>query len=476
MDIQRKKIGIEKGYTNYTDTVEKDAYNKYINESDFVKLEIEDKRVNLGYLGELGLRYGLRYDQYSGGYDSYLGNNSGGDSSLEHQFNISHKLALFDNTNNHFRSIDFKLNNDFNYFGQLYSYDNGNRNGDSIYNGQVRLKNKDNINEFKDKVSLDLGNTTTIYTTGYKQTNDAFDRGVKKGDLFTNKIDFLVNDEKRLDLYYDFDKRYTRGELNSSGYTFDDEYNDLTNHKFGGSYYFNEDYRFYYGHEKIDYTLMESKNIPSTDPNHNYGANEKASETTYGIEIKNDLDVYNITYTHASNDRIDNNLQTLNVKNDIIGASYLDGGDVEHFYRATYGIYQYGPSQNLKKLSVDQISFRYEYRDKRFTDEELKSYAAAEYNKSSLDITPAEISRVKQILNERNDNQLDFHLNSIMTEEMNRPEYKKFFTFSLMAKIHKEAYSQSNDLFGSLKELEGNLYGSYKRFGLGYTYSEEAEL
>ncbi|MGB6128736.1 MAG: hypothetical protein WBG30_08300 [Psychrilyobacter sp.] len=465
------------GIYKYNKLEENDAYNIYINESEFAQIELEDKRLNLGYLGEIGLKYNLRYDKYTGGYDTYNGNNNGGDSSLRHQVDLSHKITLLDNTNNHFRDIDFKLNNEFNYFGQLYSYDNGSRNGNSTYNGQVRLKNKDSINQFKDKITLDLGNTTTIYTAGYKQSNDGFDRDVKRGDLYTNNIDFLVNDEKKLNLYYDLDKRFTRGELTPSGYTFDEEYNDLTNNKFGLNYYINESYRFYYDHEKIDYTLMNPQNNNPSKPNNTYSsANEKVSESTYGIEIKNELDIYNITYTQGSDDRVDNNIDTFSIKNDIIGASYLNGGEVEHFYRATYGIYKYGPSQSLKNYSSDQVSFRYEYRDKRFTDEELKSYAAAEYNKDKLEITPAEISRVKQILNERNDNQLDFSLNSIMFEEMNRPEYKKYFTLSLMANINREAYNYSNDFFKSLKELEGDVYGSYKRFGLGYTYREEASF
>ncbi|OQY42025.1 MAG: hypothetical protein B6227_03465 [Fusobacteriia bacterium 4572_74] len=436
------------GIYNYKSVEENDAYNIYINESDFAQMELEDKRLNLSYLGEAGLKYNLRYDSYTSGYDSYTGNNNGGDSSLRHQVHFNHKLTLLDNTNNHFRDIDFKLNNEFNYFGQLYSYDNGGRDGDSTYNGQIRLKNKDSINEFKDKVTLDLGNTTTVFTGGYKLSNNGYDSDVKNKEEFTSNIDF----------------------------SFNDEYNDLTNNKFGGSYYINENYKFYYNHERIDYTLLESENLSTTDSNYNYSADEDVIENTYGIEIKDDLDIYNLTYTHAKNDRTDNNSDTFNVKTDIIGASYLNGGDVEHFYNATYGIYKYGPSDTLKDYSSDQISFKYEYRDKRFTDKELRSYAAAEYNKDKLEITPSEISRVKQILNERNDNQLDFNLNSIMSQEMNRPEYKKYFTLSLMAEVHRETYRQSNDFFGSLNELEADIYGSYKRFGLGYTYSEKADF
>lgn len=460
------------GIYNYSVFEENDAYNIYINESDFAQIELQDKRLNLGSLGKVGLKYNLRYDDYTKGYDSSSDNNNGGDSSLRHQVNFNHKVTLSDNTNNHFRDLDLKLNNEFNYFGQIYSYDDGSRNNNSTYNGRVRLKNKDSVNEFKDKITLELGNTTTIYSAGYKQNNDGYDSDVKRGDLFTNNIDFLVNDKKKLNLYYDLDKRYTRGELTKDyGYTFSDEYNDLTNNKFGGSYYINDNYRLYYNHEMIDYTLKES-----TDPNYsNYdSADEDVIESIYGLEIKDDLDIYNFTYTHALDDRTDDNTETFDIKNDTIGASYLNGGDVENFYSATYGIYKYGPSQSLKDYSTDQMSFKYEYRDKRFTDEELKSYAASEYNKDKLEITPVEISRVKQILNERNDNQLNFNLNSIMVNKMSTPEYKKYFKLSLMTEIHKEAYRRNNDLFKSIKELEGDIYGSYKRFGLGYTYREEA--
>jgi len=462
------------GIYNYSSLTENNAYNIYINESDFVQVELEDKKLNLGSLGELGLRYNLRYDDYTKGYDSNSLNNSGKDSSLGNQFDFNHKINLVDNTDNFFREIDLKLDNEFNYFGQFYSYDEGTRNNNSKYNGQVRLKNKDTVNEFKDTITLDLGNTTTIFSAGYKQSNDGFDRDIKRGELFTNNIDFLIDDRKKLNLYYDLDKRYTRGELTKDyGYTFKDEYNDLTNNKFGGSYYINDNYRLYYNHEIIDYTLKES-----TDPNYsNYSsANEDVSESTYGLEIKNDLDIYNFKYTHASDERTDNNAETFDIKNNVIEASYLNGGDVEHLYSASYGIYEYGPSKTLKDYSVDQVSFKYEYRDKRFTDKELKSYAAAEYKKDPTEISPAEISRVKQILNERNDNQLDFNLNSIMSEEMSTPEYKKYFKLSLMTEVHKEAYRQNNDLFQSMKELEGDIYGSYKRIGLGYKYREEADF
>jgi hypothetical protein len=468
------------GIYNYSSLVEDDAYNTYINESDFAQVELQDKRFNLGYLGDIELKYNLRYDDYTEGYDTYSKNNSGGDSSLRNQFDFDHKVTLLDNTDNFFRDIDLKLDNEFNYFGQIYSYDSQNRDGDSEYNGRVRLKNKDSINEFKDKITFDLGNTKTIFSAGYKQSNDGFDSDIKRGELFTNNIDFLIDDKKKLNLYYDLDKRYTRGELTSSGYTFNDEYNDLTNNKFGGSYYINEDYRFYYNHETIDYTLKENGIFDITNINYNKNANASADEdvieSTYGLEIKNDLDVYNFTYTHASDERTDDGTETFDIKNNVIGGSYLNGGDVEHLYSATYGIYEYGPSDTLKNYSVDQMSFKYEYRDKRFTDKELKSYAAAEYKKDSTEISAAEISRVKQILNERNDNQLNFNLNSIMSAEMSTPEYKKYFKLSLMTEVHKEAYRQNNDFFESMKTLEGDIYGSYKRIGLGYRYREEASF
>ena len=472
----KEEVWDREGIYNYANDIEGDSYNRYENESNFTQLELENKMLSLGILGDLGLRYNIRYDDYTKGYDTYSKDNTGGDSSLRHQVNFNHKLDLFDNTKDHFRDIDLKLKNEFNYFGQLYTYNNGDRTGNSEYNGQVRLKNKDNVNELKDKVTFDLGNTTTIFSTGYKQTNDAYDKTSKKGDLFTNNIDFLVDDEKKLNLYFDLDKRYTRGELTPTGYTYKDEHNDLTNEKFGGSFYFNDAIRFYYGQENNDYSLLESSHLVVTDPNYNYGAIEEVKESTYGLELKNDLDVYNFTYTHGVDTRFDDETNTFNINSDVLGASYLNGGDIEHYFKVTYGVYKYGPTQSLKDFSVDQVSFRYEYRDKRFTDQELRSYAAAEYNKNSLDITGEEISRVRSILNERNDNQLDFHLNSMMLQEMERPEYKKFFKLSLMAKVNREAYSQNKNFYESSKELEGDLYTSYKRYGLGYKYREEASF
>ena len=476
----REESWDREGIYNYDNFEENDAYNIYINESDFAQIELEDKKLNLGSLGSLGLKYNLRYDDYTGGYDSEYGSNNGGDSSLRNQFNIQHKITFLDNTSNFFRDIDLKLDNEFNYFNQSYSYDNGSRDGDSEYNGEVRLKNKDTIDEFKDKITLELGNTKTIYNVGYKQSYDGYDSDVKNEELFNNSIDFLVNDKKKLNLYYDLDKRYTRGELSSSGYTFDDEYNDLTNSKFGGSYYLNDNYRLYYSHETIDYTLKQNGIFDITDINYNKNANasadEDVSEDTYGLEIKNDLDIYNFTYTHASDERTDDDTETFDIKNDVFGVSYLNGGDVEHYYSGTYGIYKYGPSDDLEDYSVDQISFKYEYRDKRFTEKELKSYAASEYNKDSSEISAVEISRIKQILNERNDNQLDFNLTSIMSQEMSTPEYKRYFKLSLMTEVHREAYRQNNDFFESMKELEADIYGSYKRIGIGYTYREEADF
>lgn len=469
-----EKIWDREGIYNYTDILENDSYNIYINNSNFVQSELEVKNLSLGSLGKARMLYNLRYDKYTGGYDPYFGSNKNNDSTLRHQFSFSHNVMLIDNTNNHFRTIDYKLRNKFDFFGQLYSYNASSNAKNAIYSEQIRLKNKDHINQFENTISLDIGNTTTIYSLGYKEINNSYDNNIKKGELYTNNIDFLINDQKKLNLYYSLDKRYTLGELSPTGYTFNNEYNDLTSNKFGGSYYFSDIFKVYYQYENIDTLLLENQDFLTANPN--YNSKEMARENTYGVELKRDEDVYNITYTSASNRRKDDKLDSFSIKNDIFGVSYLNGGDTKHFYRGTYGIYKYGPSQNLKNFSLDQISFKYEYQDKSFTNEELRSYAASEYSKDSLEITPAEISRVRQILNKRNDNQLDFHLNSIMAESMNQPEYKKFFTISMMAKIHREAYNSSQDLWGSLKEIESNIYGSYKRYGLGYKYNEVASF
>ena len=108
------------------------------------------------------------------------------------------------------------------------------------------------------------------------------------------------------------------------------------------------------------------------------------------------------------------------LKNQIYGLSFLDGGEVENYYRATYEIYDHS-EPGAKNLSLDGtkynsrnsdiISFRYEYRDKRFTDEELRRYAEIEYDKDSTSLTPQEIYRVRDILRNRERNHVDFKLN-----------------------------------------------------------------
>lgn len=100
-------------------------------------------------------------------------------------------------------------------------------------------------------------------------------------------------------------------------------------------------------------------------------------------------------------------LKEIDVDNKIYGISFLDGGDVENYYRVTYEDYKH--KENGAKVTLtdgrvkninnsDVLSFTYEYRDKRFTDEELKKYAELEFNKDSNQLTQAELYRVRRYL------------------------------------------------------------------------------
>ena len=101
------------GIYNYTNFEEGDAYNKYVNESDFYEVEAEQKDINLGLFGELGAKFNLRHDKYDRGYTGTTYTN-GGDESLRKQLTLTHEKTFTPALCNH-RSTHFFL------FSGLYS-------------------------------------------------------------------------------------------------------------------------------------------------------------------------------------------------------------------------------------------------------------------------------------------------------------------------------------------------------------------
>lgn len=470
-----------------------DGYRKYVNESDFYEVSVERNEIDLDGFGELALFGGVRYDEYSKGYNPYSNKGkgsyaSGEDSTLRTQLKLNHTMTLFNNEDNLDRSIDLSMANDLKLFYQRYDYDSGSINFGSDTDGRsaeyIRLKNKDNIYQVVDTVSTTVGNTETIYTIDYKRAeNPATDE--LNNEVIKNNLEFKIDGDKSLVLNYGQDRKYT--DETESGRN----YNYYTFRDYGITYYLGE-HKLSYQNNSIDSKIYDIKDwyINDVDFLTTDNAKEKIRLNTYSYEYTFGDNKLGLDFSEGRDDRTNydskNYGKELDVKNQIYGISFLDGGDeIENYYRATYEVYNHH-EPNAKNLEIDGkkynsqnsdiISFRYEYRDKRFTDEELKRYAEIEYDKDSTSLTPQEIYRVRDILRNREINHVDFKLNSSIYDDFtDMVEYKRNFRVNFMLQRNEARYERTGNYWDSLKEIQAGVFYSQNRFGIGYQVDENAD-
>lgn len=354
------------------------SYRQYVNESKFYEFGAERNEIPLGAFGELALFGGVRYDKYDKGYNPYTRHYTNGeDSTLRTQLKLNHTIQLFDNTDNKNRKMDFALSNDLNLFYQRYDYDSGDVKFGTAYNDirkktmnpeDIRLKNKDNIYEIKDTINAMIGNTETAYNIEYKRRENPADTSELNGQTFKNDVNFKIDDRQSLSLNYGQDRQYT------SENERDRNYNDLTFRNYGAVYNY-EGHRLSYQNQGIDSKIWDMKNVDNAKEKiraNTYAYQYSFGDNRLGFDFSQGTDVRR-NYTH--------DLKEIDVDNKIYGVSFLDGGDVENYYRVTYEDYKHkedgakvlltdGRIRNINNSDV--LSFTYEYRDKRFTDEELK--------------------------------------------------------------------------------------------------------
>lgn len=472
-----------------------DGYRKYINESDFYEASAERNEISLNNFGELALYAGVRYDEYTKGYNPYSnqgkGNfTSGEDSTLRTQLKLNHTMTLFNNEDNINRSVDLSMANDLKLFYQRYDYDSGSINFGSDTDGRsaeyIRLKNKDNIYQVIDTINTTVGNTETVYTIDYKRAeNPATDE--LNNEVIKNELEFKIDGDNSLVLNYGQDRKYTDETIN------DKNYNYYTFRDYGITYYL-DGHKLSYQNNSID-----SKIWDIGDNNGKYyvngfeydapdNAKEKIRLNTYSYEYSFGDNKLGLDFSEGRDDRknYSKNIKELDVKNQIYGISFLDGGEVENYYRATYEIYNHN-EEGAKNTTLDDgklyntqnsdvISFRYEYRDKRFTDDELRRYAEIEYDKDSTSLTPQEIYRVRDILRNRERNHVDFKLDrSIYDDFTNMVEYKRNFRVHFMLQRNDARYERTGDYWDSLEEIQAGVFYSQNRFGIGYQVDESAD-
>lgn len=451
------------GIYDYDEYIEGDAYNKYVNESDYYEVVAEKSHLNLGLIGDFGAKFGVRHDEYDAGYnpDTQTYTN-GGDETLRKQLTLTLATDLYDNTDYYWRKADVELGNEFTYFYQDYDYEEGDSGlGDNDDEAaDIRLKNKDRILQYKDTLTMGLGNTETSYTIDYKDVYDASDESRKKRDIIKNSLDFKIDEKKAVSVYYNSDDHFT--DENESG----DNFNDLTNREYGVDYYLGN-HNLYYKKEKIDYDIWD---MEDTDD-----SRERISEDIYGYKLRNGLDEWQFEFIRGKDDRYNEieDTQDIDVDNQIYSLSYLNGGEVEHYYKGTYEDYVHNEDEN-DIYSSDVVSFRYEYRDKRFTEEDLKKYGAKETGKEKDELSQEDIDRIREILEEGEDRSLDFNLSSIRDEKMDIGEYKRKFSLYLMFQRNSNRYDETGDYWDSLEEIDASIYYSYNRIGFGYEFDQEA--
>lgn len=460
---------------------EEGSYRKYVNESKFYELSAEQNEISLGNYGNLALFGGVRYDKYDKGYNPYGKNYATGeDSTLRTQLKLNHVVDLFDNRDDSNRKVDFAMNNDLKLFYQRYDYDSGDinfgnttdkdKNNKKVTPEEIRLKNKDNIYEVKDTVTTTVGNTETVYNVEYKRAENPADTSKLNGQAFKNDLTFKIDDKQSLTLNYGQDRRYTSE--NEKGHN----YNDLTFINYGASYTYDK-HKFSYDTQGINSKIWDMKNVDN--------AKEKIRANTYGYNYSFDDNQLGITFSQGTDvrDNYDLKERELDVDNKIYQISFLDGGDVENYYAVTYEDYKHkeagaktlidGEMRNTGNSDV--LSLNYEYRDKRFTDDELKRYAELEFDKDSSTLSQAELYRVRDILRDRERNSVNFNLNSIMYDRFNTlGDYKRNFKIYLMAQRNEVRYDKTGDLWDSLEEVNAKIFYSQNRYGIGYEIDDNA--
>ena len=124
----------------------------------------------------------------------------------------------------------------------------------------------------------------------------------------------------------------------------------------------------------------------------------------------------------------------------------------------------------------DVISLTYSFKDKRMSEDELKYYAGKEFGKNPGEVTPADVSRVREIFERNEERATAFNLGKSIDNRINYfGDYKRSLNLNLSLERDK-SQDAPGDYWDALKEFKASAFYSQKRIGLGYIYSEEADF
>lgn len=441
------------------------------NESDFYEFGINKNNIGLGYLGEIDIFGNIRQDKFKSGYYSEIDKTTNvmnvydtdnNDKTTRYQAGLNHRITLLDNSGNADRWADIGLNNEFKFFYQNYKYD-----GNSSQE-HGRLINKDNTYTYGDTVSFEFGNTETVYTGEYT-LKERPENDEKSGEIFKNKVDFLIDGDKALSAYYNTDERYS----DDYDSVFGNRYNNDLGYKDYGANIYVGNHEFYYKNQSIDFSDDFFKGITEK------GLSEEIRENVFGYTYSFGENRLNFEYTQGTDKAKVENDDVLDIDNRTYAVTYINGGEIEHSYSVKYEDYQgnYKPfgyyAEGFKTdYNSNVITLRYGFKDKRLSESELSKYAEREYGKDRNDLTSQDINNIRSILENRNSTA--FNLNSVMNNKVYFGDYRRSFDARLTLESNDNRRDQES-YWDSLSKIEAAVFYSQNRIGLGYTFTQEAD-
>lgn len=415
-----------------------DDVTKLKSESSFYGFDIEKK------FGTLALRGDLRQDDYR---------HSDG-SSLRYGLGLNHKVNLYEKE-------DVKVSNDLDIYMQKYRYSGG-KEEDKAQN----LYTKKDSYQIKDTLSWDTKAVHTQYSGEYQVDKNPIYHSDKKAEKLKQKINFQVGEDKKIGLFYDRNDRYTNRIVNKF-----ENYKDLSTENYGGDFDYGP-HSFAYERQNIDFQFpkIAKEEIEADSFRYSYRWDDKS----LGFSYRTGKDSVLMNEFHDS--------KVLDIDNKVYGVNFHKNGDIQHHVYFNYENSRHREGSSKVNLEgsrknighTDEINFSYQYRDTRMKDAEYIKYASLETGKAENELSVQDIERVKSLWEDKKVTEDPFHLTGIRDDAFLFGDGRVNFRFYTSLERNKARYEKTHNLGDSLQKIKGAMYYTYNRYGLGYTFEENA--
>lgn len=418
--------------------------SKIKSESTFYGFDVEKKNISMASFGKMALRGDLRQDDYR---------HSDG-SSLRYGFGLNHDVILHEKE-------DVKVSNNLDIYMQKYSY-RGRKEEDKAQN----LYTKKDSYQIKDTLSWDTKAVHTQYSGEYQLDKTPIHRSDKKGEILKQKIDFQVDEKKKLGFLYEKEDRYTNRAVNTLR-----NYRDLSKERYGGSLQYDA-HTFGYERQNVDFQFpkVATEDIGANRFDYSYTWGDKS----LGLSYQTGKDKILLHDFHDA--------KVLDIDNKVYGLHFHKNGDIQHHVYLNYENSRHKEGSSKVNLEgsrknighSDEINFSYQYRDTRMKEAEYIKYASLETGKTEQDLSLQDIEKVKNLLEDKKTIEDPFQLTGIRDDAFLFGDGRVNFRFYTSLERNKARYEKTHNLGDSLQKIKGSVYYTYHRYGLGYTFEENA--